>query len=115
MGDPGGIGPEVTLAALRDPGLRRVLEPVLVGARSVLARRGWRPGLAPLLDPGVPCRGAFGRPTKDGGAASFEAVRLAYALAEKGIVDGIVTAPISKEAWAMAGVRHTDHTGFLET
>jgi 4-hydroxythreonine-4-phosphate dehydrogenase len=29
------------------------------------------------------------------------------------MVDGLVTAPISKEAWAMAGVPYRDHTGYL--
>ncbi|MCX5789474.1 MAG: 4-hydroxythreonine-4-phosphate dehydrogenase PdxA, partial [Elusimicrobia bacterium] len=115
MGDPGGIGPEVVIGALRDPSLRRSVEPLVIGSRDVMFRHGWRPSLAPLMDCGAPCRGVPGRPTADGGRASFEAVRLAVSMAARGLVDAVVTAPISKEAWVMGRVGHADHTGYLES
>jgi 4-hydroxythreonine-4-phosphate dehydrogenase len=40
-------------------------------------------------------------------------VRLAARLAARRLVDGLVTAPISKKAWGMAGVPFKDHTEFL--
>ena len=114
MGDPGGIGPEVVVGALKDKGVRRAAEVLVIGSRAVMARRGWGPRLSPLLDPGIPCKGALGEPTADGGRASFEAVRVAVAMFAKGIIDGFVTGPVSKEAWVMAKTGHTDHTGYLE-
>ncbi|MBI4346509.1 MAG: 4-hydroxythreonine-4-phosphate dehydrogenase PdxA [Elusimicrobia bacterium] len=115
MGDPGGIGPEVVVGALRDRGVRRSADAIVVGSRAVMRRRGWGERLAPLLDPGVGCRGVLGKPTADGGRASFESVRLALGLYVRGIVDGIVTAPVSKEAWVRARAGHSDHTGFFES
>jgi 4-hydroxythreonine-4-phosphate dehydrogenase len=53
-------------------------------------------------------------------AVSAEAGRAAYAYVETGVrlcqsgrVDGIVTAPVNKEALAAAGVRHSGHTEIL--
>lgn len=114
MGDPGGIGPEILVRALRDQSARAAGEPLIVGDRAVMKRHGWRPRLSPLLDVGIPCDGRARRPTREGGRASFEAVRLALALHSKGIVDAIVTAPVAKEAWALAGVGFLDHTSFFE-
>jgi 4-hydroxythreonine-4-phosphate dehydrogenase len=55
----------------------------------------------------------FGLVAKAGGAVSFAAVAAAVRLAARGVVDGVVTAPISKEAWALAGVPYRDHTEYL--
>lgn len=94
--------------------LPRGARAVLVGERSVWERAGWRPGLAPLRDTGLgltPPR--LGRPDAVGGriaAASFEE---ALRLAAKGLVAGVVTAPVSKEHWKLAGYPWTDHTDRL--
>ena len=37
MGDPGGIGPEISVKAALDKRVRAICQPVLVGARDVLA------------------------------------------------------------------------------
>lgn len=113
MGEPAGIGPEVLAASLSDPRVRRACRPLAVGCRRVLARFGWNPRLAPILDPGVESRARPGRPTPESGRASFEAVRLAAELAMRGLVGGIVTAPVSKSSWRSAGVPYRDHTDFL--
>jgi 4-hydroxythreonine-4-phosphate dehydrogenase len=47
------------------------------------------------------------------GAASVAFIRKGVELAELGCIDGIVTAPINKEALAAAGVPHTGHTEIL--
>lgn len=113
MGDPAGIGPEVAVAALRDPAVRRACRPLAVGARAALERAGWRPSLAPLLE--VPFRGSLSarRPTAQGGRASFAALEAAMERALAGEVRALVTAPACKESWALAGVPHRDHTDYL--
>ncbi|MBI5202777.1 MAG: 4-hydroxythreonine-4-phosphate dehydrogenase PdxA, partial [Elusimicrobia bacterium] len=115
MGDPGGIGPEVVLAAAADKAVRAACRPLLNGSRALLARRGWGPRVAHLHDPGFSCKGNLGKPTTDGGRASFEAVRAAVELQARGVIDGFVTGPVSKEAWVMGKTGHTDHTGYLES
>jgi len=54
-----------------------------------------------------------GEPTELSGRASYLAVQTAYNLAENKIVDGIITAPISKTAIKMAGVNFPGHTEML--
>lgn len=114
-GDPAGIGPEAVVLALRSSAVRRACDFVVVGERSVWRRAGWTQALAPLVDTGlglgVP---AFGRVSREAGQASFAAVRASIRLAAKGQVDGVVTAPISKEAWKRAGLRFPDHTEYLK-
>ena len=93
-GDPAGIGPEVAERAARDPGVRAVCEPVLYATPGTGACR-----------PGVVSAAA--------GRAAYQAVTRAVrdALAER--VDAIVTGPIHKQAWALAGLRWRGHTELL--
>ncbi|MBI5595231.1 MAG: 4-hydroxythreonine-4-phosphate dehydrogenase PdxA [Elusimicrobia bacterium] len=112
-GDPWGLGPEVAVKAMRDPRVARACRPLAVGPRAAVLAAGWRPSLAPLLDPGHPAGPSVRRPTPAGGRASYGAVRASAALAQRGLVGGMVTAPVSKEAWRLAGAPHLDHTQFL--
>lgn len=113
-GDPAGIGPEVVLGALRSGALARLCRPLLIGEGAVWRRAGWRPDLAPILDTGLGLPPpAYGRPSRASGEASFSAVRLAARLAARRLIGGVVTAPISKKAWGLAGVPFKDHTEFL--
>jgi 4-hydroxythreonine-4-phosphate dehydrogenase len=94
VGDPAGIGPEVAARAARDSSVLEVCEPV-------------------LYDP----PGTAGFPT---GVLSAEAGKAAYDLivravddARRGVVQAIATAPVSKEAFRMAGLRWKGHTDLL--
>jgi 4-hydroxythreonine-4-phosphate dehydrogenase len=53
------------------------------------------------------------RPTEKGGRASAACIEKAVEFALNGLVDGIVTAPISKEALKMAGITWPGHTEML--
>lgn len=87
---------------------------VLVGERAVWVRAGWRPGVAELRDTGLGLKAPRpGCPTPDGGRLSAAAFEEALRLAARGLVDGVVTAPVSKENWAEAGYPWTDHTDRL--
>lgn len=115
IGDPAGVGPELVVAALRHAPLRRSAELLAVGPREALRRAGWNPKLGPVLDPGIPFP-ALRRsgPSVAGGLASFAAVRLAVRLARDRRVDAVVTAPVSKQSWEIAGVGFRDHTEYLK-
>ena len=113
-GDPSGVGPEVVVAALRRGSLARLCRPLLVGEPAVWRRAGWRPGTVPVWDTGLGSRPPrLGRVTKVGGTLSFAAVSTAVRLAQRGLADAVVTAPISKEAWRLARVPYRDHTEYL--
>jgi 4-hydroxythreonine-4-phosphate dehydrogenase len=89
-----------------------------MGDTAALRRAGWTPSLCPLL----PCEAGkldFRRPgpSAAGGTASLRAVLEARLLVKAGFFDAMVTAPISKQAWALAGApapAHTDLFRLLE-
>lgn len=110
-GDPGGIGPEVTVKALR--ALRGKVRATVIGDPGSLVRVGWSDSLGRLLPVGVGSAFRFGAINAEQGGASFRAVRVAAALALKGKVAALVTAPVSKEAWALARTGYLGHTEYL--
>ncbi|MDE2040136.1 MAG: 4-hydroxythreonine-4-phosphate dehydrogenase PdxA [Elusimicrobia bacterium] len=113
-GDPAGIGPRAVVLALRAPGLRAACRPLLLGHRAVWRRAGWTSDLAELAEPGGRAVAPpWGKPSARGGRLSFSALELALRLLGRGMADGLVTAPISKKSWALAGVPDRDHTGWL--
>lgn len=108
LGDPSGISVEVTLKALADPKVKRALTPVLFGDASVKSPHELRVvSQLPVKDR------APGKPTRAGGLAQLAYVNAAIAAALHGEIDGICTAPVSKEAITKAGVPFAGHTELL--
>lgn len=112
-GDPLGIGPEITVKALCSPHVQAVCRPVVLGDTSALLKAGWTDKLGQLFPiDTVPTLKGFPRPTAQGGQASFQAVQAAIKLALQTGAP-LVTAPISKQSWALAGIPFTGHTEVL--
>ena len=134
MGDPWGIGPEVAIKALADPDLRREARFVFFGFSEQITY------LADLLEVELPFHrehheditrfeqdlvvldyDEFNQPvsmprgpSKIGGQASMAFCLDAIAAARAGLIDAIVTAPISKTSWTMAGyTKYPGHTELL--
>lgn len=113
-GDPMGIGPEITVKALRSPLVQAACRPIVIGERNSLRKAGWTEPLAPLLSLESQLSPSKQHiPSAWGGDISFKAVQLACKLTAQGRASGIVTAPISKQSWALAKVPFTGHTEFL--
>ncbi len=110
LGDPSGIGVEVTLKALAFPAVKRALTPILFGDASVRVPPGIELRVVSQLSK---VHRRPGKPTKEGGLAQFAYVRAAIAAAQRGEIDGICTAPVSKEAITKAGVPFAGHTELL--
>ena len=91
-GDPAGIGPEIAEKAAADPRVRAVCEPLVYGAG-----RTFEPGML----------------SAQAGQAAYETILRAVRDAEAGGVQAIVTAPINKEALALAGLPWRGHTDML--
>lgn len=111
VGDPAGIGPEVTLAALGDARVRTAARLVVIGPRALrpsdvpaveCAEIARAPDVAWLESAG-PLRWEMGRVQSECGAAALAALRAGHELALSGAVDGLVTAPVSKAALHAAG------------
>ena len=134
MGDPAGVGAEVIVKALADPEIRKLGRFVIFGFNELLAYCAdlaeiepfwWRDQherLRPydhdvvVLDYdefsflGLDVRAA----SKQGGLASMKFVCDAIAVAQKQQIDALVTGPICKESWKLAGyTRWPGHTELL--
>ena len=113
-GDPLGIGPEVTVKALQDKRVRAACQPVVIGEPETLRQAGWTEKLSAF----IPIESLQKRPKQPGpshwgGEISFKALQLACKWAQQGRTHAVVTAPISKQSWSLAGVPFTGHTEFL--
>ena len=112
-GDPLGIGPEITIKALRDSRVQRACTPVVIGEAASLVAAGFTDDLAHLLPLNMPSKlSGKPRPTALGGRISFQAVETGIKLALQTNAP-LVTAPISKQSWALAGIEFTGHTELL--
>lgn len=115
LGDPSGIGPEVTFKALADGRVRRALVPVVFGDASSSSRLGtWGKGARFVTISQLrPVDRRPGKPTRAGGLAQHAYITAAVAAAQAGEVDALCTAPVSKEAITRAGIPFVGHTELL--
>ncbi len=97
VGDPAGIGPEIVAAAAAADDVRAVCEPVVYGASPDEARARFTPG----------------RVSAEGGQTAYDTLVAAVRAAQRGEVDAIATGPVSKEAFAAAGLPWKGHTDLL--
>ena len=112
-GDPLGIGPEITVKTLRSNRVQRACTPVVIGEPTSLYKTGFTDTLAALIPIDMPGKlSGKPRPTALGGHVSFQAGETGIKLALKTECP-LVTAPISKQSWALAGVPFTGHTELL--
>ncbi len=127
MGDPSGVGPEVTARALAACG--RGLVPYVFGDGPILRRLGRRLRLRlPLVGLGdpLPASGALvavtrlparaarpGRPAPAGGAAQLAYLDTAYACVAGGLAEALCTAPVSKAQVARVLPGFVGHTEWL--
>ena len=112
-GDPLGIGPEITIKALQDKCVQRICTPVVIGEPTSLYKAGFTDKLAALIPIDMPGKlTGKPRPTALGGRVSFQAVETGIKLAlQTGCP--LVTSPINKQSWHLAGIPFTGHTELL--
>jgi len=135
LGDPAGVGPEISLKALTEPEVHRLARFVLVGpyhAAEAMRDRLRIPvelrRVATVSEAGAPASGGvpflsiadepaesfpLGQVTPASGRAGVAAVETAARLALAGEIDAIVTAPLNKEAIRMAECPYPGHTEIL--
>ena len=134
MGDPAGVGPEITVKALAQPETARACRPIVIGDRSVMAATlellrsplelhtvrspaecRFAPDSIECLDLGNvdAARLPKGCVSAEAGRAAHAFIERAVTLCRSGEIDGLVTAPINKESLAAAGVEHSGHTEIL--
>lgn len=114
QGDPKGIGPEVIVKALKRLPLDKRRKIILIGDKKTFERFGWNSNLCPLialsyLKPHRKKEMSF----KEAGEISFKALELSIKLIGKNKKLALVTAPISKKSWNIAGIKYLGHTDYF--
>ncbi len=135
MGDAAGIGPEVSLRALREPSVRAACTPVIFGDAGVLRRvarqchlagpervislEQWRASGGRPAPEVVDCGAIDAESVVPGkvqaacGQAAARYIEAAVASALAGKAAAVTTGPINKEALRAAGVPYPGHTEML--
>jgi 4-hydroxythreonine-4-phosphate dehydrogenase len=134
IGDPAGIGPEITLKALEEEAIYRMSRPLVIGSSRVLDRTREQLGCSlGIHRVDHPAEGRYtagtvdvldidnldvsslrmGAVQGDCGRAAYEYIQRAARLALEGTIDAVVTAPINKESLKAAGVPYIGHTEML--
>jgi 4-hydroxythreonine-4-phosphate dehydrogenase len=131
LGDPGGVGPETVFKALSLLHSLPKISYVLFGSSLVVeeemqsldlnmeiesfdkAQDLSSPSVS-LLEIENPLSSIIkGSPSKENGKSSFLFFERAVEEAQKGTIQALVTAPISKHSWNLAGLEWSGHTNYL--
>ena len=133
MGEPAGIGPEVVVKALAEPEIRRAAKFIIFGMDEQLhyaadrAEIGhfWGRHQHEKISRDYPHKVVVAdydeysiptwirEPSLVGGQSSMEFCLDAIEAAKDGIIDAVVTAPVSKKSWKIAGSPWPGHTEML--
>ena len=133
MGDPAGIGPEITVKALAEPDVRKAAKFVIFGMNEQLYYAADKAEIEPFwgrhqhekISRDYPYKVVVAdyddysvppwikRPSKRAGEASIKFCLDAISAARAGIIDAVVTAPINKTSWKLAGAKWPGHTEML--
>ena len=132
LGEPAGIGPDITFAAWRRRAELELAPFYLIADPAFIARRARRmaPGLAisvvepataaaafvdslPVVDIGIEISAEPGRPDSSSAPAALAAIRRAVADVAEGFARAIVTNPIAKNVLYRSGFAEPGHTEFL--
>jgi 4-hydroxythreonine-4-phosphate dehydrogenase len=133
MGDPAGIGPEIIVKALAEPSIRRTAKFIIFGMDEQLRYAADKAEIEPFwgrhqhekISRDYPYKVVVAdyddysippwikEPDKIAGEASIRFCLDAIDAAKAGIIDAVVTAPISKTSWKLAGAPWPGHTEML--
>jgi 4-hydroxythreonine-4-phosphate dehydrogenase len=97
VGDPAGIGPEIARKAAANAEVQAACDVRLYGPTEADAARQFRAGAL----------------SAEAGRAAYDAIVAAVRDAQAGRIDAIATAPVNKEAFALAGLPWKGHTDLL--
>ena len=133
MGDPAGIGPEIIVKALADPNIRRAAKFIVFGMNEQLCYAADAAEIEPFwgrhqhekISREYPYKVVVADydeysvpswvkgPSIASGEASVRFCLDAIDTAREGLIDAVVTAPISKTSWKLADVEWPGHTEML--
>lgn len=126
MGDPAGIGPEIAMKVLAEPGRYQACRPFLIGSVhsacamvrpdqkinpiTTVSQARFEAGTVDVLGIETDEPIKLGVVSAEAGRIAFLSVQKVIELALQGEIDATVTGPINKEALNMAGYHYSGHT-----
>lgn len=131
IGDPAGIGPEITVKALKEKSIYEVCSPVIIGSKDAVLKALSVCGLKTevklvddidAINPSTDTlcliseeavdtsKIEYGKVQALGGEAAYNYIKKSVDLALQGKVDSVCTTPINKESLREAGVDYIGHT-----
>ncbi|MCC6961371.1 MAG: 4-hydroxythreonine-4-phosphate dehydrogenase PdxA [Dehalococcoidia bacterium] len=119
MGDPSGVGPEVVVKAVAKPEVRALADISVVGSTAALletwAWLGLRDAPPPVIEPTGTGVGPFpvGQLSPVSAKSAHAWVEFAARKCLAGEAAAMVTAPVNKEAFSLAGITDTGHQEVL--
>jgi len=132
IGEPSGIGPDITIAAWQKRDVDGLPPFYLIGDADLIRRRaallgaqieiaetspqdaaGIFPRALPVAPTGHAATGTPGRPDATSAWAAIASIEQAVADVKAGAASAVVTNPIAKSVLYSAGFRHPGHTEFL--
>ncbi len=131
MGDAAGIGPEIVVRALSSAELFKNCRPILIGSAVILEKAAQlvsielnlneitrieevKENVVNLIDlHNLRNNLPLAEVTAESGRAAMQYIEKATQLAQEGIIAAVVTAPINKEATALAGYADVGHLEYM--
>jgi len=129
MGDPAGIGPEIVVKALDNKNIYDSVRPLVIGTADYLELNmkiinksldinrvekiddcKFEHGTIDVFNVPGEDRISFGKISPGAGCLAFEYIKKSIEMALDGVIDGVATAPINKEAIRAAGIDFIGHT-----
>jgi len=129
-GDVNGIGPEICIKALNNLSGKKNEKFILAIPSNVFRKIikkvnadfeykfvdqnlvGDNSNFVSVIDIGK-TKQRYGAPTKESGIAAYKAIKIGVELAKQKAIDAIITAPLSKHSFELAGINFPGHTEFL--
>jgi 4-hydroxythreonine-4-phosphate dehydrogenase len=132
IGEPSGIGPDITIAAWQTRDAENLPPFYLIGDADLIRRRatllgasievietspqdaaGIFPRALPVAPTGHTATGTPGKPDATSAWAAIASIEQAVADVKAGVASAVVTNPIAKSVLYSAGFKHPGHTEFL--
>jgi 4-hydroxythreonine-4-phosphate dehydrogenase len=132
IGEPSGIGPDITIAAWQKRDAENLPPFYLIGDADLIRRRatllgasievietspqdaaGIFPRALPVAPTGHTATGTPGKPDATSAWAAIASIEQAVADVKAGVASAVVTNPIAKSVLYSAGFKHPGHTEFL--
>lgn len=117
IGDPAGIGPEIVYRATNSLRVQSVCSPVVVGDKNIISKyfNIYKKSnkIEFVFSSNYNKKIQIGKSSKISGLIACAAIRQATKMCMLKHTKSMVTAPVSKESFKLAGLKYSGHTEFL--